>query len=606
VLFATMILSTSWYFISRFVRESYPIAPEFTEIYRATDSFRVLGFTNDILSLPAYVLLNPQRAFEALSYDFALKFLYLIFLFAPLLFLSLRSRLSWVAVVLLVPFLLSNYPPYYTFGAHYPLYVLPIVFLAAVEGLSNHIFWARDDEVGKPRGSFSEKTRKLSPTLKTIAIVALIFSISLSPLSPLSEAFLGSIPILRYPQPYPSADRVNALHEMINLVPPTASVLTQNNIFPHFSNRLNAYVIPTVSVASQSANDSLVSYIRNQINLSDYVLLDSVGLGTEEWTGYVLAEVDNNTDFGTYAIGGSAILFRKLYDGPCLFIPQNDSEIFNGYSDFMIQNAQLAHDPSSNEGSVIFSQKGTNPGFFAYGPYTFLPPGMFEITFEIKLGQHTEGYLATVDVSENYGESVLAKRDLYGFETNANSWTNYTVTLSSTTLRKAVEFRTFTEGSADVYLDRVIVKRVLNETGVDFGTKAYSRQDLLLGSSELSDEGFIIFNHNLTNGALWYGPYANFPTGNYTVTFYLSMSALFPNSTEKILTLDVSAAYGQQELAAKNIYASDLQVRDSSPWQNFVLEFTVRAELSHVEFRGLYRSPNVDIRLGLILVDYRG
>jgi hypothetical protein len=177
--------------------------------------------------------------------------------------------------------------------------------------------------------------------------------------------------------------------------------------------------------------------------------------------------------------------------------------------------------------------------------------------------------------------------------------------LSSTKLRKAVEFRTYTNGLADVYLNRVIVKRVLNETGIDFGTKTYSRQDLALGSCELSDDGFIIFDHNLTNAALWYGPYAMFSPGNYTVTFYLRASSLLPNSTERILTFDVAAAYGQQELAVKDVYPSDLQVMDSSRWQNFVLEFTVRAEFSYVEFRGLYRTPNVDIRLGFILVNYR-
>lgn len=608
VLVITMALSVSWYFISRLVREAYPIAAEFVGVYRAADTYRVLGFTNDILSMPAYILMNPQRTFEALSYDFALKFMYLVFLFAPLLFLSLRSRLSFVSAILLAPFLLSNYPPYYTLGAHYPLYLLPLVFLAAIEGLRGHVFAPRNTEYTRHKYDVTRRQLYKTPTLTTIIVVTLIIIVSVSPLSPLSQAFTKSNSFLRYSQPYASGNFVDTLHEMINLVPQNASVLTQNNIFPHFSDRENAFVLPTIQASSTAEISSLTSYVKQEVNLSDFVLLDSVGLGTENWTSLALHEVQQREDFSVYAIGGSAILFKKSYNGSSFFVPNENFEVFLGQSDFMTTNAQIVYDPTSNDGNVVFSQKGTDPGFFVYGPYVFLPAGEFEITFEIKLGEHSEGYLGTIDVSENFGDSILGRRDIYGFEKTENAWTNYTLSLSSTELRKQVEFRVSTNGAADIYLDRVIVKRLTDKAKINFGTKTFSRQDLLLGSCTLNEYGFIIYNHNSSNPTLWYGPYTNLPSGNYTVTFLLRISWPSPflekTLTTRMLTIDVAKSYGQIRLVAKDILLLNLlNLPNATGWHSFTLEFMTSSSITSVEFRGLEPSSNVDISLGLIIVE---
>jgi uncharacterized membrane protein len=600
ILLATMATSVVWYFISRGIRQTYPIVPQFSEVYRATDTFRVLGFTGDILSLPTYILMNPQRTITALSFDIHLKFLYSLFLLAPLLFLSLRSRLIFVVAILLAPFFLSNYAPYYMLGAHYPLYVLPIVFLAALEGLRNHTFRTKESTSGTDS---AEHYHDLRPVLRSIIIVSLVIIVCISPLSPLSEGFMKSPPLLWYAQRYPSENFINTLHGMINMVPTEASVLTQNNIFPHFSNRINAYVIPIINAASESENKSLTDYVKQLINLSDYVLLDSVGLGTEPWTNYVVDTLLNSSDFNVYAIGGPAILFKKGFKGSSVFVPNADYEIFVGYSDFIVTNSQIVDDETSNSGSVAFYQNGTTQTTFFYGPYLFLPPGKFEVSFEIKFGEHGDGYLGTLDVSENFGGNILSKRDIYGFESIAKSWTNYTVDLSSTKLRRTIEFRMFTKGTVDIYLDRVIVKRISDKADTDFGTKTYSRQDLLVDNSTLSNGGFLIHRRGLTDIIAWYGPYVNLPAGNYTSTFFLKTSMPSP-SFEKSLTIDVAELYGQIRLIAKDILSTDLlNFPNTTGWHSFTLEFTTLSPITFVEFRGLDPSPNLDIYLGFILVE---
>lgn len=460
-LLATMTASASWFFIARFVRQAYPVAPAFLDIYKASDAFRVLGFGGDIFSLPFYILTNPQRAFEALSVDFQLKFIYVMFIFAPLLFFSLRSKLSIAVAILFVPFLLSNYRFYYTLGAHYPLYLVPLTFLAAIEGLNSLRPSFNHTESGKLRIDPKKSTLDATSVLRTIMIVTLIFIISTSPLSPLFKTFMNSTPqLLAYSQPYSSESYVETLHRMIGLVPPSASVLTQNNIFPHFSNRINAYVISPIIPNSVEATNAFVEYMRQQINLSDFVLLDSFGIKNEPWTGFIFDEVSKSSDFKAYAFGGNAILFMKHYNGSAIFVPNPDYEVFTGDSSFLLSSAQIVQDPSFTDKRVVFRAEGTDPGIFAYGPYVFLPPSSkFEITFELRFGNHSDEHLATIDVAEDYGRSVLCKSDIYGSGTPANVWINFTLTFSSTTLRQDVEFRVLAEGKSDIYFDRVIVRK---------------------------------------------------------------------------------------------------------------------------------------------------
>jgi uncharacterized membrane protein len=450
---ATMFVSVVGYFVSRFVKGTFPLVPEFVEVYRTTDGFHVLGGTNEIVAAPLYAVLNPVRAVEALSYDFQVKVLYLMFLFAPLLFLSFKSKLSFAIVALLLPFLLSNYLPYYTLGAQYPLYVVPLVFLAAVEGLSKLEAW------GQRRAKV--RLGRLNRRLVSVCVLGftLVFSVFLSPISPLSKALTSSPQILWYPQPYQSKNHIEILHEMILMIPSNASVLTQNNIFPHLSGRVNAYVLPLVKANSQPAETAMENYTRNMINMSDYILLDSLGYSGESSLSSVLDEVMKNGNFKTFWVGQSAILFVQRSNETSSFVPNPESEVFVGSSDFTLTDADVINDDSSKSGAVVYSRKGGNPGIVVYGPYVFLPSGSFEITFEIKFGSHDNGYLGKIDVAENFG-SILVQKELYGSTTPTDLWANYTLVLSSATLKHDVEFRFFTSGLADLYLDRVIVKKI--------------------------------------------------------------------------------------------------------------------------------------------------
>ena len=107
-----------------------------------------------------------------------------------------------------------------------------------------------------------------------------------------------------------------------------------------------------------------------------------------------------------------------------------------------------------------------------------------------------------------------------------------------------VEFRTFSYGTANMYIDRVIVKRISSNATSDFGMRTFGSGDLSLASGYISDEGFLISPQNTTSSIFWYGPYVNLSAGKYRATFLLNVSPLPQTPDEQILTLSLSANSG--------------------------------------------------------------
>jgi uncharacterized membrane protein len=579
VILLTMILCVIYFFVTIYVKNFFPINPDYLERYKAVNAFSVLGLETDPLSLPIYVLTHPERVFEALLYDYPLKFLYIVLLFTPLLFISFRSTLILGTLMLLIPSLLSNYPAYYMIGVHYPLYILAFIFIAAIDGLKRlHLH-----------------TKTL--TLKTILISTLFLMISTSPILPLSTTFVEE-GLLMYPSvTFLSEESVNSIHDLLAVVPSNASILTQNHLFPHVSNRVNAYLIPIFSVGKD--------YIQSIINRSEYVLLDLSSW--DAMSNLVLDEINHNTSYGCYALAYNAILFKRAYLNEPLFTQYTKHKDYSAYNDLLrVASSQIIVDPSAKSENVVFYPQEST-GTFIYGPYTYLTRGTYEVTYTIKVGEHTEGHLGKLLISDKMNTIIISEKDIYGFELLPNKWTNFTLTFTSTKLRTSLEFQVSGSGTADIYVDKVLVNRISPEASVDFGSKTFTFTDLPYASGYLNAEGFLFHPRNLTSTFFWYGPYTNLPEGSYNATVFLKTSPVPQKPTEKLLTLDVTADNGNLQIVpAIVVNASNLLIyNEFVDWRTFTLEFTIDAS-EHVEFRGFYPSPKSDISMSFILLERTG
>jgi len=583
VIVLTIALCAFFFCISECVKNLFPIRPEFLEVYEAASAYKVLGFKGGSpISLLFFILLNPDRILVSLLYDYPIKLLYIIFLFAPLAFLPFGSSMTIVTVFLLLPFLLSNYPAYYKIGAHYPLYLITPIFLASVNVLSKR---TKHDIEG---------------ALKIVLVSSLIIIISTSPISPFSRPLIEQN-ILWYPILRPINKDLIDMHKILEMIPKNASVLTQNHIFPHISSRINAYVLPTY-VGTPEQMKILKNYVNQLINKSDYIFLEIKR--DDYWTNYVIEKMENNNLFGIYAFSKYALLFKKNYSGPSIATIVK-GEIFIAYKDLYIKPyVKIIEDKTSKSGYTVLCPKNLKEDIFLYGPYIFLPKGIYSATCTIKIGDGGEGYLATFDVTDKIGKECVARRDLYGFEMKPNVWQNVTVIFAISKLRTNIEFRVFSAGIVDVYVDRIILKQISGEAKYDFGTKTFNYKNLRFNGVVTKDKILLRSAENEEKAwSFWFGPYISLPPGNYKVTFNLKVVPS-PKIDDKIIMLEVMKNHGAEMIAGIKLYGNMvIENQTASGWCKITIEFSAETLTKEVEFRGVDPSDKYNIYLAYILLE---
>ncbi|MEM2341426.1 MAG: DUF2079 domain-containing protein [Candidatus Bathyarchaeia archaeon] len=581
----TVLMCLISFYISEYIKGLFPIQPKFIEMYRALGAYRVLGFKGEsLILLPIYILLNPGKALNAILYDYTMKLIYIVLLFGPLAFLPFGSKITIVTFALLSPFLVSNYPAYYKIGAHYPLYVVVPIFLAAIDTLSN-------------------RTKKdVNSALKIIMAASLIFIISTSPISPMSNPLLES-KVLWYPLTATTmvvSSEVKDLHQLLDMVPKDASILTQNNIFPHVSSRINAYVLPPSSI-TQEQIEILKDYVRDLINKSEYILLNI--RQKDYWTRFTFNEVLSSNLFGPYAFTKWAILFKRGYEGPTQITYPNNEIVFST-KDFNLNFGSMISDASSKSGSVAFCPKDSKQGIFIYGPYIFLPNGVYNVTWRVKFGPHGEGHLATFEVTEKFGEVNIAKKYVYGFDVESKVWTNITLTFGVSEVKSYVEFRVYSRGAADISVDYVVLRQISGELKEVFVMKTFNYMDLKV-NGKVTGEGILL--RSSTGGedawSFWYGPYITLTPGKYRVTFNLKVTPS-PNPNDRVIRLEVTKNHGAEIISGVDILGRDIVGNmTSSGWCKIKLEFSLDMLAEEIEFRGVDPSRKHDLYLAYILLE---
>ena len=218
-----IVSALSWKFISAYAINYFN--PDIPAHLKAGQHYAVLG-VDDPLEIPLYALTHPLKVLEALNYEWYYKIGYLLSIFTPYLIaasqfpLYLLPTVPWFAISLL-----SNYPPYYRIGFQYSAYIIPFIYTGFMVGTSQ-LMENRDYKYVK----------RLLRILTTLLIIT---SLSLSPLSPLTRGMHLSP---AYEKPIQTTRNIR-LSQIIEMIPENASVLTQDNLFPHISNRLKAYVM---------------------------------------------------------------------------------------------------------------------------------------------------------------------------------------------------------------------------------------------------------------------------------------------------------------------------------------------------------------------------
>ncbi|MBX5327945.1 DUF2079 domain-containing protein [Candidatus Bathyarchaeota archaeon A05DMB-5] len=316
----TIILGISWYVIARTV--IFLCNPT---VFPNRNWIQFGDPLHNPVALLWNVISNPLRTIQMILPTLEEKVIYLFGLLAPVGLLSLLDIPSLlIASPWFLAALLSNYAPYYTaIGCQYVAFAAPFVFISAVRG-GKRLFVLKD-KFSSFHLSFGGAGKKM---LIVFYVVILLVSYVVLFYQPHVD-LLASKTVKR------SFNHFTALNRILELVPPDASIMTQNDIHPHLSQRVYAYAMwePTLwiyaSYASAS-NISVVDFFLQKASV-DYVLIDAMS----EWyleniEEYSLRLIENGS-YGIYASADYVWLLKREYadDSVRLFDGGFDVDLYN-------------------------------------------------------------------------------------------------------------------------------------------------------------------------------------------------------------------------------------------------------------------------------------
>ena len=433
----TPISAILWYVMTLQVRSTFfPVNSAFLSTFKASSNWSILGVTDPIM-IPLQIILHPGNALFALSYDFLLKIGYLLILFGPLAFRPfLRAKYLLPTLPWFFLSFFSNYIAYYMLFNQYTAYVVAFIFVAAVYSI-------RDNEL--------PSLRKMKKPLLAILLCGLIAFVFVSPLSPV-VAMLYSDSGLR-----PVTQHERLLYEVLEYVPPSASIITHNNLFPQISSRINAYATPTIDPIWKGRASECTEFIDNTLEKVDYVLVDMKSDGFS--SGVVFSLLQGNRSFGVVASADGIILFKKDYAGNSTILePYNVRYDYNGLT---LYSGEIVEVPNSTSKMVMHINGLSAPSpMFWYGPRSLLPPGSYNVT--LRLNVNGTGEIFTVQICTDNGSNILRSKTFSAdnLERKGN-WTDQTFQLDLEKPLVDFEVRGVNiSPNADIYLDYIDVKQV--------------------------------------------------------------------------------------------------------------------------------------------------
>ena len=302
-----------------------------------------------------------------------------------------------------------------------------------------------------------QRLRRHRVNLAGLIAGILLFSVVISPFSPVAQ---GRISGLSYNEGFPIVTTHDGiLDDAIGLIPPNASVLTQNNLFPQVSNRANAYV-----------------FISNNTTRIQYVLADSESSwystkiwGTQSmkgWLAYFIA-------LGTYGVvvdDNGVILLENNYTGPVVLAGRTNYSF--DYQNLDLYSGMRQSDANSESGTVlVHTSSDPNGVTFWYGPYASLPPGKYEVTFNLMSNSATNGslILEASDFVNSSSASTLSQRELNQTSfASPNTWTSFSLVFSLTpqeSMTGLLEFKGADVFGGPFYLDFIQVTYLSSSAG---------------------------------------------------------------------------------------------------------------------------------------------
>jgi len=493
------------------------------------------------------ILQNPAEILTILNTNISIKLSYVIMLFAPLAFLPLLAPRP---LIMLLPWIgasfFSIYPSYYSVYYQYQGFVIPFLFIAlpkAIECLN------------------ARNVQKIVAVIFIATIVSTAYLI-FQPGSPWNYS------------PIPN-EKTESIHEILALIPPKASILTQNDLFPHVSNRADAYMyLPRYDNIS-------VEYILVDVTSYWYSWQQSELFGERISPNLNTEEALRNGNYGIYAATNGIILLKREFTADPIFYKPYTA-VFN-YDNLSPHKCSIKQDNTSASKQILYHDEKDQTGIFWYGPYTDLPQGLYKITFTVKVSNSSSVYeskVLTIDVTSSAGDTLLAQKKIHYMDIPSNEWFNITLFVGLPVPTENIEFRGNGANGYNISLDTITVEQILSQPS-NVKELAFDYEELkVTDNGVISEDGII--TQSVGTGVIWYGPYINLAKGNYTTNFWLKLNQ---PADGDLINLYITTDSGKKIVAMSTIKSDDFVNQDT--WQNFEVKFSLPYDGKGVEFVGI-------------------
>jgi uncharacterized membrane protein len=375
----------------------------------------------------------------SILFDYQNKIAYVLLMLAPFAFIPLLRPLyllpiaPWLGVAFV-----TNYSAYYSIEYQYCLVVVPFLALSFIDGLKAL--------------KISIDYNWLIKVLKVSVIVALVACTIILPRRYLTNPYYAG-----------QFERAQTIYNLLELIPHDASIITQNEIFPHLSSSQNAYSIqfnPFSNPFSPSLSDRKLRWVKTLLREvdADYMIFDLKRM-LPRLADLVISEVTSTNDYGVYAFADYVIVFKRDFFKEAVLC-QPISLTLN-HKNLSLNEGTRLKDESSTSGTVLAHLEEHGAGTFWFGPYAILPLGEYNVTFRLKLGSYADGYIIILDVVDNSSKEILAEREVTSEDLKLGEWTDVTLHFVSDRFRYKVEFRGINiSEDVKLYLDYVRVEQV--------------------------------------------------------------------------------------------------------------------------------------------------
>lgn len=364
------------------------------------------SYRTGIGELLGILIANPQLIAEVLTHNALDKTAFLVLLFVPVLFVALTDEITLGTLAPFVGFawLFAGTHNYFTFGAHYPFYLLPFIYIGTLRAF----------------GRIQSLDHLTLPFLKRAAVVILVLNMALA----------GAM--VTNTKAFPRIDGHTAtLDQSLEEIPHDADLVTQNTIYPHVADRPNAHYVAHA--------DRFERYQEQHGTVTpEYILFDTeLNTRHADWAGQTIEAFGSRlgNEYKLYRYEDGIWIFKHGYEGN----PEGIGSPYQ-FEPMEIDATEMSVIEGEMIDEQIIGQGGEDSETIWFGPYEMLPPGEYAATFLVNVtADHSSSSepVVALDVATGKEHTVVEEQKV----TETDGWKAITLhfTLEETT--RDVEFR---------------------------------------------------------------------------------------------------------------------------------------------------------------------